>query len=216
MTRLVVFGALLFFIAGLAFLTVAAIIEEGLTVGTVVSVLVVALLSIGIVGAVVGALRNPPRDEHLAVPHAWAQPQPTRARRKAPADAGSRSACSARGARRAAREDGSRERLGRTHATRLPTRAPASCKPAARCAALPPRRCRPPAWRWRGRRSRSAGSPRRAGSCPRHLRGPAARRAALQPLQRPRPLAAQRLRARADREPHQDDDRATEAIRTNQ
>jgi VIT1/CCC1 family predicted Fe2+/Mn2+ transporter len=61
MTRLVVFGALLFFIAGLAFLTVAAIIEEGLTVGTVVSVLVVALLSIGIVGAVVGALRNPPR-----------------------------------------------------------------------------------------------------------------------------------------------------------
>jgi hypothetical protein len=61
MTRLVVFGALLFFIAGLAFLTVATIIEEGLTVGTVVSVLVVALLSIGIVGAVVGALRNPPR-----------------------------------------------------------------------------------------------------------------------------------------------------------
>jgi VIT1/CCC1 family predicted Fe2+/Mn2+ transporter len=61
MTRLVVFGALLFFIAGLAFLTVAAIIEDGLTAGTVVSVLVVALLSIGIVGAVVGALRNPPR-----------------------------------------------------------------------------------------------------------------------------------------------------------
>ncbi|HTA33355.1 MAG TPA: hypothetical protein VK721_08015 [Solirubrobacteraceae bacterium] len=61
MTRLVVFGALLFFIAGLAFLTVVAIIEEGINVLTVASVLVVSLLSIGIVGAVVGALRNPPR-----------------------------------------------------------------------------------------------------------------------------------------------------------
>ena len=61
MTRLAVFGALLFFVAGLAFLTVVAIIEEGVNVLTVASVLVVALLSIGIVGAVVGALRNPPR-----------------------------------------------------------------------------------------------------------------------------------------------------------
>jgi hypothetical protein len=61
MTRLVVFGALLFFIAGLAFLTIVAIIEEGINVLTVASLLVVALLSIGIVGAVVGALRNPPR-----------------------------------------------------------------------------------------------------------------------------------------------------------
>ncbi len=61
MTRLAVFGALLFFIAGLAFLTVAAIITEGVNVLTVASVLVVALLSIGIVRAVVGALRNPPR-----------------------------------------------------------------------------------------------------------------------------------------------------------
>jgi hypothetical protein len=61
MTRLVVFGALLFFIAGLAFLTVVAIIDEGINVLTVASVLVVSLLSIGIVGAVVGALRNPPR-----------------------------------------------------------------------------------------------------------------------------------------------------------
>ncbi len=60
MTRLVVFGALLFFIAGLAFLTVAAIIDDGINVLTVVSALVVALLSIGIIGAIVGALRNPP------------------------------------------------------------------------------------------------------------------------------------------------------------
>ena len=61
MTRLAVFGALLFFIAGLAFLTVAAIVKEGVNVLTVASVLIVALLSIGIIGAVVGALRNPPR-----------------------------------------------------------------------------------------------------------------------------------------------------------
>jgi hypothetical protein len=61
MTRLLVFGALLFSIAGLAFLTVAAIINDGINVLTVASALVVALLSIGIVGAIVGALRNPPR-----------------------------------------------------------------------------------------------------------------------------------------------------------
>jgi VIT1/CCC1 family predicted Fe2+/Mn2+ transporter len=61
MTRLVVFGALLFFIAGLAFLTVATIIKDGVTAGTVVSALVVVLLAVGIVGAIVGALRNPPR-----------------------------------------------------------------------------------------------------------------------------------------------------------
>ncbi len=61
MTRLVVFGALLFFIAGLAFLTVAAIIKEGVNVLTVVSALVIALLSIGTIGAIVGTLRNPPR-----------------------------------------------------------------------------------------------------------------------------------------------------------
>lgn len=61
MTRLVVFGALLFFIAGLAFLTVAAIIKEGVNVLTIASALVIALLSIGIIGAIVGTLRNPPR-----------------------------------------------------------------------------------------------------------------------------------------------------------
>jgi hypothetical protein len=61
MTRLVVFAALLFFVAGLAFLTVAAIINDGINILTVVSALVVALLSIGIVGAILGALRNPPR-----------------------------------------------------------------------------------------------------------------------------------------------------------
>jgi hypothetical protein len=61
MTRLLVFGALLFSIAGLAFLTAAAIINDGINVLTVASALVVALLSIGIIGAIVGALRNPPR-----------------------------------------------------------------------------------------------------------------------------------------------------------
>ncbi len=57
MTRLAVVGALLAFIALLAFLTYAAIVEQGLTLGTGLSVLVVLLLAVGIVGA----LRNPPR-----------------------------------------------------------------------------------------------------------------------------------------------------------
>jgi hypothetical protein len=49
--------AVLVFIAGFAFLTVAAIVEQGLTIAGVLSILILALLSIGIVGA----LRNPPR-----------------------------------------------------------------------------------------------------------------------------------------------------------
>jgi hypothetical protein len=49
--------AVLVFIAGFAFLTVASIVEQGLTIAGVLSILILALLSIGIVGA----LRNPPR-----------------------------------------------------------------------------------------------------------------------------------------------------------
>jgi hypothetical protein len=49
--------AVLVFIAGFAFLTVASIIEQGLTIAGVLSILILLLLSIGIVGA----LRNPPR-----------------------------------------------------------------------------------------------------------------------------------------------------------
>jgi hypothetical protein len=57
MTRLLVFGAALIFIAGLAFLTVASMFEQGgISFLTVLSVLILVLLAVG----VVGALRNPP------------------------------------------------------------------------------------------------------------------------------------------------------------
>lgn len=57
MTRLIVLGVALLFIAGLAFLTVAAIIEQhGVTILGLVSIFVLVLLAVGIVGA----LRNPP------------------------------------------------------------------------------------------------------------------------------------------------------------
>jgi hypothetical protein len=52
-----VLGAVLVFIAGFAFLTVAAIGKEGLTFATLLSVFILVLLAVGIVGA----LRNPPR-----------------------------------------------------------------------------------------------------------------------------------------------------------
>jgi hypothetical protein len=55
--RLLVLGAALVFISGLAFLTVAQIVHQGFTPGSLVSVLILAFLAIGIVGA----LRNPPR-----------------------------------------------------------------------------------------------------------------------------------------------------------
>jgi hypothetical protein len=57
MRRLLVLGAVLAFIAGFAFLTVAAIVEQGFTIASFISLLILVLLSIGIVGA----LRNPPR-----------------------------------------------------------------------------------------------------------------------------------------------------------
>jgi hypothetical protein len=56
MRRIVVLGIALAFIAGFAFLTVAAIIEQGLTVASLLSFFILAMLGIGIVGA----LRNPP------------------------------------------------------------------------------------------------------------------------------------------------------------
>jgi hypothetical protein len=55
--RILVLGAALVFIAGLAFLTVAQIVHQGFTAGSFVAVLILALLAVGIVGA----LRNPPR-----------------------------------------------------------------------------------------------------------------------------------------------------------
>jgi hypothetical protein len=55
--RIVVLGASLVFIAGFAFLTFATLVERGFTLGSALSILILALLAIGIVGA----LRNPPR-----------------------------------------------------------------------------------------------------------------------------------------------------------
>jgi hypothetical protein len=55
--RNAVLAAVLVFIAGFAFLTFASIVEQGLTVAGVLSILILLLLTIGIVGA----LRNPPR-----------------------------------------------------------------------------------------------------------------------------------------------------------
>jgi hypothetical protein len=57
MRRIFVLGAVLVFIAGFAFLTVVAVIEQGFTVASFLSILILAMLAIGIVGA----LRNPPR-----------------------------------------------------------------------------------------------------------------------------------------------------------
>ncbi len=57
MRRIFVLGAVLVFIGGFAFLTVAAIIEQGFTIASLLSILILAMLAIGIVGA----LRNPPR-----------------------------------------------------------------------------------------------------------------------------------------------------------
>ena len=56
MRRLVLLGVALAFIAGFAFLTVAAAIEQGVTIATGISVFVLVLLGVGIVGA----LLNPP------------------------------------------------------------------------------------------------------------------------------------------------------------
>jgi hypothetical protein len=57
MRRILVLGAALVFIAGFAFLTVVAVVEQGFTIASFLSILILALLAIGIVGA----LRNPPR-----------------------------------------------------------------------------------------------------------------------------------------------------------
>ena len=57
MRRLLVLGLALVFIAGLAFLTLSAVIEQGFTLASLISVLILLVLGIGIVGA----LRNPPR-----------------------------------------------------------------------------------------------------------------------------------------------------------
>jgi hypothetical protein len=57
MRRILVLGVALVFITGFAFLTVVAVTEQGFTVASLLSIFILALLAIGIVGA----LRNPPR-----------------------------------------------------------------------------------------------------------------------------------------------------------
>jgi hypothetical protein len=57
MTRILVLAAALVFIAGFAFLTYRAFLEQGVTVLGVLSVFILIVLAVGIVGA----LRNPPR-----------------------------------------------------------------------------------------------------------------------------------------------------------
>jgi hypothetical protein len=57
MTRLLVLGVALMFIAGFAFLTFASVVEGGFTLASLLSVFILVLLAVGIVGA----LRNPPR-----------------------------------------------------------------------------------------------------------------------------------------------------------
>jgi hypothetical protein len=56
-TRVLVLGAALVFIAGFAFLTLHAVVEQGFTLGSLVSVFVLVVLCIGIIGAIV----HPPR-----------------------------------------------------------------------------------------------------------------------------------------------------------
>jgi hypothetical protein len=55
--RVFVLIAALVFIAGFAFLTVVAVTEEGFTIASLLSVLILVLLGVGIIGA----LLNPPR-----------------------------------------------------------------------------------------------------------------------------------------------------------
>jgi hypothetical protein len=56
-TRLLVFGAALLFIAGFAVLTLSAVSEQGFNVFSAISLFILLLLAVG----VIGALRNPPR-----------------------------------------------------------------------------------------------------------------------------------------------------------
>jgi predicted PurR-regulated permease PerM len=57
MTRTLVLAVALAFILGFAFLTVSSALEQGLTIGSLLSVFILLLLLVGILGA----LFNPPR-----------------------------------------------------------------------------------------------------------------------------------------------------------
>jgi hypothetical protein len=57
MTRIVVLVVALVSIAGFAFLTLSAIIAQGFTLASLISIFILVLLAVGILGA----LLNPPR-----------------------------------------------------------------------------------------------------------------------------------------------------------
>jgi hypothetical protein len=57
--RVAILAVVLLFIGGLAFLTVAAAVRDGVSILTFVSLLVLALLSCGVIGAL---LDTPPED----------------------------------------------------------------------------------------------------------------------------------------------------------
>jgi hypothetical protein len=57
MTRTIVLAVALVFILGFAFLTIGSALEQGITIGSLLSAFIVLLLLVGIVGA----LFNPPR-----------------------------------------------------------------------------------------------------------------------------------------------------------
>ena len=101
MRRILVLGAVLAFIAGFAFLTVAAVIEQGFTVASFLSILILALLAdrhrrraaqpSALSRARRLTFREPmsararhARDEHLAVHDARPEPPPARPRAPAP------------------------------------------------------------------------------------------------------------------------------------
>jgi hypothetical protein len=56
--RIAVFGAALIFIAGFAFLTFSAVVEQGVTLASLLSIFVLVLLGIGIVGALLSGPRQ--------------------------------------------------------------------------------------------------------------------------------------------------------------
>jgi hypothetical protein len=56
MTRVIVLITVILFFSGFALLTIAAISEQGLGLGGVISICILVLLAVGIVGS----LRNPP------------------------------------------------------------------------------------------------------------------------------------------------------------
>jgi hypothetical protein len=58
MTRIAVFGAALIFIAGFAFLTLHDVVEQGFTLGSLLSVFILLLLAIGIIGAMLSGPRQ--------------------------------------------------------------------------------------------------------------------------------------------------------------